>query len=187
MHEFGLRKKIFLSLNITGAVFLAFYNELTYGSICSPRSLIVAGIYAFVQALSLKPLLEGSDPFRYLERGLDVYQSKTLCVESNFDDVFESCISSLQQLAKCQIQRQDRTMGVIEAQTGMSWKSCGEKVLFIISKDGDNRCKLTVSSRPSVVTTLVDYGKNADNIKTIVDFFSNSILSHRYLEAPNER
>jgi len=55
---------------------------------------------------------------------------------------------------------------VIKGRTGLSLKSFGEIVTATITLAGDN-CEVVISSSPRLKTTLVDYGKNRDNVERI--------------------
>ncbi len=51
----------------------------------------------------------------------------------------------------------------------VSWKSWGEIIAFDIHKTNDV-IQVEISSRSVVHTTLVDYGKNLENVEKIVSF-----------------
>ena len=61
----------------------------------------------------------------------------------------------------------DPRSGRFTARRGTSWKSWGEDVVVQLSGDPD-RPSATVSSRPRVPTTLIDYGRGRRNVEHVV-------------------
>ncbi len=46
----------------------------------------------------------------------------------------------------------------------------GDVISFEVHRIDDDRTQVKVSSRPAVPTTLVDYGKNLENVERIISF-----------------
>ena len=55
----------------------------------------------------------------------------------------------------------------VELIAGFTWKSWGEIVEVRINELSQNEYIYKIASRPKLKTTLVDYGKNLENIQTI--------------------
>ncbi|MDR3614795.1 MAG: hypothetical protein P4L53_14650 [Candidatus Obscuribacterales bacterium] len=108
----------------------------------------------------------------YRETLLGVHQVQALSVERCFDEAFELCASSVLLLRNCRITQQDKELGIINAQTGTTWKSFGEKIMLTVSSTDKDSCTVTISSKPAISTTLVDYGKNVENLRVIEDALS---------------
>ena len=51
--------------------------------------------------------------------------------------------------------------------TGMSMKSYGEEIKIILISNKDSNFEYQVSSSPKLKTTIIDYGKNLENINKI--------------------
>lgn len=113
----------------------------------------------------------------YSEALLGVHQVQVLTLKQPFDEAFETCLSSIAILKKGKVTQQDRELGVIHAKTGTTWKSFGEKLMLTVSPDGDESCKVSISSKPLVGTTLVDYGKNIENIRSIVEALGKQAIT----------
>lgn len=105
----------------------------------------------------------------YSENLLGVHQVRVITLQQSFEDAFDTCGFALEELKKCRITQQDNKLGVLRARTGMTWKSFGEKIMLTVSPAGKNLCKVTASSEPVIWTTIVDYGKNIENIRSIHD------------------
>ena len=85
--------------------------------------------------------------------------------------VFDRCVRALEQFG-AEIGTQQRNDGVIEATTGLTWKSWGE-VLCVHVKDHEHeKVKVQISSSPRVETTLLDYGKGRENVEKIAGFLT---------------
>jgi hypothetical protein len=65
---------------------------------------------------------------------------------------------------KTNLTKDDSENGVIEAKTKINWKSFGE-TLTIRFVENENQTTIFVESRPSLGTTMVDYGKNLQNVE----------------------
>lgn len=57
--------------------------------------------------------------------------------------------------------------------TNMSWKSWGEEINIMLTSDKDADFEYQISSSPRLKTTLVDYGKNLENINRIESVIRN--------------
>lgn len=51
--------------------------------------------------------------------------------------------------------------------SGVTWKSWGERVVVAITPIGENQYEYVVSSSPRIPTTIIDYGKNLENVNRI--------------------
>ena len=58
--------------------------------------------------------------------------------------------------------------------TGMTLQSWGEEIKIILKSNQKNNFEYQVSSRPKLKTTLVDYGKNLENINRIENVLKNT-------------
>lgn len=52
-------------------------------------------------------------------------------------------------------------------QTGMTWKSWGEEIKIMLKSKEGSDFEYTISSSPKLKTTVVDYGKNLENVNRI--------------------
>lgn len=57
----------------------------------------------------------------------------------------------------------------------MSWKSFGELVEVSVKPNGGNKTLIEITSKPSLPTTMVDYGKNQENVEALVGFLRQRI------------
>ncbi len=142
--------------------------------------------YGSLLALSLGGLDQASikrlNP-DYSEMLLGLHQVQVFTVRRSFDEAFEACISSVLELRKCQITQQNKEIGAIRADTGMTWKSFGEKIMLTVSSADDHTCTVTISSKPRIPTALMDYGKNVENMRLIIDSLSNRVA---IIETPRD-
>ncbi len=133
--------------------------------------------YGFFMALGLGALQQLSTKqlkTDYSEALLGVHQVQVVVVKQPFDEAFETCENAVLLLKGCRITQKDKELGVIYAQTGQSWKSYGEKIMLTVSAENANACKVTISSKPAIGTTLVDYGKNVENLRAITQSIGQS-------------
>jgi len=57
--------------------------------------------------------------------------------------------------------------------TGMTMKSWGEEIKIILKSSKENNFEYQLSSIPKLKTTIVDYGKNLENINKIESIIKN--------------
>tara|TARA_R110002074_G_scaffold166808_1_gene327665 strand:- start:90 stop:473 length:384 start_codon:yes stop_codon:yes gene_type:complete len=57
--------------------------------------------------------------------------------------------------------------------SGMTWKSWGEEIKIILKSENITDFEYQISSNPKLKTTLVDYGKNLENINRIESAIKN--------------
>lgn len=88
-------------------------------------------------------------------------------VASDHDAVFDQCEAALLKMRAIPIAR-DRDLGLIYAHTGFSWKSFGERMEVAITTSDTANCTVTVVSDSVYSTTLVDYGKNTQNLNSFI-------------------
>lgn len=75
-------------------------------------------------------------------------------------------------LLKAKVKSFDEENGIIIAKTGMSWKSFGEILSITVKKDDENQTRIRIESRPTLSTTMVDYGKNLENVEKLYNLMT---------------
>ncbi len=91
-----------------------------------------------------------------------------------YDRTFDLCIESLNLIDRCRVQQDDRSGGKIIAKSSVNWKTWGDTIYFDIDRTDSEETHVKVSSRPTSWTTIVDYGKNLQNVETIVSFLNKA-------------
>ncbi len=100
-------------------------------------------------------------------------------IPMSFDESFDLCIRSLQMISRCRVKEKDHPGGRIIAGAGLNWKTWGDTILFEISAAGEGSSRIRVSSRPTARTTIVDFGKNLQNVHRIVSFLEGDDGTNR--------
>jgi len=102
---------------------------------------------------------------------LTAHKVKNIELMSPYSTAFDLCISSVNTIRKCRIQTKNISDGMIIAETGMTWHSCGEIISFELRKIGNMRTHVKVSSKPNLFIVFGDkYGKNIENVEKIIRF-----------------
>ena len=97
---------------------------------------------------------------RINNENVGVNQSRSLITELNTTDIID----------KLKINPIIRKMKMTEIKngvllkSGMTWKSWGEEIKIILKSENETDFEYQISSRPKLKTTLVDYGKNLENL-----------------------
>jgi hypothetical protein len=166
--------KLFLAAGIPFGIFMGIFYSLQYGF----PSGLVAGLFVgilfgvfmslilgFLHSWSVKRMPSGKS-----EEAMGVHHVRNVELRLPYDKVFNLCVESLRLITKCKIQKEDHSQGKIVAKAGMTWKTWGDIISFEVRKIDNDRTQVMVSSRPAVRTTLVDYGKNLENVERISAF-----------------
>ena len=173
------RKKIFLTTGVLSGLFMGIVDSLEYGIVYGIVSGIISGfIFGGIMAIvlgnmhrkSVKLLLRGENSPGNFEESLGVCHVRNLEIDLPFDEVFNLCIDSLELIKKCKVMKEDRVLGNIIAKAGMTRKTWGDLITFNLRKNRDGRILIELSSRPSWSLTVVDFGKNLENIEIIVNY-----------------
>ena len=176
--------KIFLASGIPFSIFIGILNSYIYGIPAGVISGLIAGavfgflmffILGFLHGRAVKKIGDGKFGD---ETGVD--HTRSIELNLPYDCVFDLCIRSLGLITNCKVLEEDRANGIIIAKAGINWKTWSDKVSFYINGIGNNRTNVNVSSRPTARTTIVDFGKNLDNVESIVSFINTSAGAGRY-------
>ncbi len=96
----------------------------------------------------------------------DMHQERYIELNMPFEQAFSLCLQSLNTINRCRVMSSNHDHGDIKARTGLNWKTWGDDIQIKLTK-GRNNTEINISSRPSARSTLVDFGKNLDNVEKI--------------------
>ncbi len=97
-----------------------------------------------------------------------VRQKKAVTLNMMVEQAYERSIRTLETIGPCEILTEDKDNGCISAQTPGSMKSFGEIMDIELKDAGSEKTSLTVQSRPTTRTTLVDFGKGMENLHRFI-------------------
>jgi hypothetical protein len=166
--------KLFLAAGIPFGIFMGIFYILVDGLIIGLIKGLIAGIlFGGLMSLILGLLHTSSVkrmPYGKSKEAMKVHQVRNIELQLPYDKVFNLCVDSLGLIKECEIQEKDHLQGKIVAKSGTTWKSWGEIITFQLHKIDNKTTQVIVSSRPVVSTTIVDYGKNLENVERITSF-----------------
>jgi hypothetical protein len=103
------------------------------------------------------------------EQNLGVSQKKNLKSEWNTSELIEK-LKTDPIIGKMKMQEIEN--GII-LKTGMTWISWGEEIRIILQTKRESDFDYQISSRPKLKMTLVDFGKNLENVTRIENVMKN--------------
>lgn len=170
--------KIFFISGIPCGIFGAVLFSSLYGiNVGLPAGLVFGLIFGFLMFIILGVLhsraVEKIAGDRSKE-SMGTCHVRNIELQLSYDRTFALCIKSLDLISRCRVQEQDRSKGKIIARSSVNWKTWGDTITFEITGGSNDITAVTISSRPTSWSTLVDYGKNLENVKTIVCFLERS-------------
>ncbi len=168
---------IFLAGGVPAGIFTGFlcsqqngFGQVLINSLVAGLSfgLLLCSIIEFLHGRAVRKIGDGA--FRN-ETGLDHTRKITLSVP--YDRAINLCIESIHTIRNSTVQMEDKSRGIIIARAGFNWKTWSDTISFLVSKNAQGHHIIRVSSRPTARTTLVDFGKNLDNVARIISFLQS--------------
>ena len=96
----------------------------------------------------------------------DIHQKRNIELDIPIEQAFSLCIKSLKTINRCRVIAQSLDNGEIKARAGLNLKTWGDDIYFKLTHETGSTV-VEISSRPSAKSTLVDFGKNLDNVERI--------------------
>jgi len=166
--------KIFLANGLAFGIFMGILFSCLYGlNTGLPAGLMSGLVFGFIMYVILGFLhsravsrISGvSSP-----ESMSSFQIRNIKLRVPFDKAFDLCVASIGLIRNCRVREQDRSRGSIVARSSVNWKTWGDTISFEIAGSGSEETDVRVSSRPTARSTIVDYGKNLENVEKIVAF-----------------
>jgi hypothetical protein len=95
-------------------------------------------------------------------------QERDVAIAAGSGQAIDVCVGALNAVRRATIQRVDKEAGRIDATVGGDWRSFGERVTVVVKPVDAVSSVVTVRSVPRWGTTVVDWGKGAENVDTFV-------------------
>jgi len=122
-------------------------------------------VFSFIQVILTKRM-QPENP----EDAQKVRHVREIELQLPYNDAFNVCCESLASIQCCAITKKDLLQGKIVADAGPSWRSYGEVITFDIEQVDAWRTHVRVLSRPFIPTTLIDWGKNLQNVQKVAQY-----------------
>ncbi|WP_226668084.1 hypothetical protein [Metabacillus litoralis] len=106
-----------------------------------------------------------------------VHQKNTYELQLSVSEAFQLCKQTVSVLNSAKITYENQEKGLLIFKTGINWRTWGDVVEIALNEINPSSTKISIHSRPRVPTTLVDYGKNAENVQQIINFIKNKEVS----------
>jgi len=170
-----LYRRLFLRAGLPFAIIMALVLMPSHGLVAGCLYGLLAGI-AFGLFMSI---ILGSLHIAAVRRisGGDiditaVNHSGTALLAHPLESALDLCAAAVGELKGGHILSRDEAGGTLEARSGKTWKSFGERITFTLADRGDGITEVAFASRPAAGTTVVDYGKNLQNVRQIAIFLA---------------
>lgn len=130
--------------------------------------------FGLIMALTLGPLqyffvrkLTLGKPF-----DLSPIQHRTLTLPVSANVVWEQCFLALHKFPVYVVET-NLEKNVIRAKTSATWKTWGDDIIINFSTVDNTTTRIDITCRPSLRTTIVDYGKNYENAEKLLKLLQN--------------
>jgi hypothetical protein len=84
---------------------------------------------------------------------------------------FNRALEGIHLLRKSRVSVAEQETGRIDARIGTTWKSFGERVSVEVLPTGATTSRVLIRSKPRLSITIVDYGKNDQNVGVVAGHF----------------
>lgn len=138
--------------------------------------LLMAAIIIPVQLLATRNLTSKESESR---------QFQEFMVTGSVPIIFDLLCKALSELKFIQNIETNIESKSITSKTRMSWASFGEVIVIKAREAGDGKVSVTISSSPAMRVTAADYGKNARNIRAILEKLADLGVRDVQLKHPN--
>jgi hypothetical protein len=99
-----------------------------------------------------------------------VKQHRKIVLLANFDTAFDWCIRSAWKLKTAKIKSENKIEGIIKARDGLNFHSFGTDIIFNLTSINESLTEIEISTRPSIKTTIVDYGESLRIIEEVSNY-----------------
>ena len=148
----------------------------TYGAVIG----LVMQIYSDRKIRQLQPNAKEED--------FSTHQTQLSFLLCDYQKAFDLCLESIEFLKNGNVKTTNFENGLIEAQTGMTWKSFGTVIQLKLKQLTETSTEIEITAKPLVKTTLIDYGETLETVNTLIEFFKskNEELNYNLLESKIE-
>lgn len=103
-----------------------------------------------------------------MDEDFSVKQKRDLVVLTNFETAFDLCRQAVSE-SGAKIKSEDPAKKIIKAKKGMNFHSFGTDIVFNLKPINENLTEIEIVTRPTVRTTIVDYGESYKTIEKIIE------------------
>lgn len=108
---------------------------------------------------------------------LALTKSRHVHVPWSKDRAIAICREAILSIKSCSVVNENVPVGTITAKAGLSWKSFGEIIKISVEQKSNQETDIEISSEPIYSPTIMDYGKNSENVEKICAFLTQSVNS----------
>ncbi|TXC90451.1 hypothetical protein FS935_10960 [Metabacillus litoralis] len=170
--------KIFIFTSIPFGFFMYIQALIFNNSEPSASLYIIIGlVFGLFMSLILTILDYQSNKSIGEGKSSGVHKKGSIEVQLPGHEAFKVCKKVGSVLNGARISYENQQKGLLIIKTGISWKTWGDIIEVVVEEVGANSTRVSIQSRPLVPTTLVDYGKNSENIQRIIRYLEKEHVS----------
>ena len=111
-----------------------------------------------------------SDPSN---KDFDINQKEILALFYGADESFDLCVQFISEKLNAKAGFSDRSQGIIEARTRMSWDSNGNNVKIFVRKLTENLTEIEIATTPAIPSSFMDMGGGVRIIEEAREYFES--------------
>ena len=140
------------------------------------ESMIIGLIFGTIMVVTLGIANFVSVKSRGGSASTSVVQESEVDLNLTMEDAFEYCKVATSTIKGTKVTFEDFNRGVIRAKTPLNISTWGDVIEFELYKVSEETTMVRVKSKPVLATTIIDYGKNLENINKITRFLVRKVV-----------
>lgn len=166
-------KKLVL-LCFVSAIFFGIYRFLMGSDLT--ESVIIGLIFGTFMVVTLGIANFVSVRSRGGNASTSVVQENEVDLDLTMEDAFQYCKVATSTIKGTKITFEDINRDVIRAKTPLNISTWGDVIEFELHKVTEETTTVRLKSKPVLATTMIDYGKNLENINRITRFLERKVV-----------
>ena len=150
------------------------FNQFLFGFVLGVVEGLIIQLWSEIRTRKLTKSKNAED--------YSVKQNRNLVVLANFETAFDLCRETVSDIG-AKIKSENLTDKTIKAKKGMNFHSFGTDIVFKLKPINENLTEIEIVTRPTVRTTIVDYGESYQAIEKITEILKDkdAALNRRIL------
>ena len=164
-----------LAFGFLSGIFLSIINASLEGFALGLVAGLIWAVLVFVVILPLDVFTKIKCNLKYGFVDFRLHQQRTIRIAADYITILDTSQKVFQSQKKMYLRKKDAKRGIIDAEVGRSWRSFGERMTVTLNWDQGSKVFVTVSSRPKISTTMIDFSKNFENVELIIQGIRNRL------------
>jgi hypothetical protein len=162
---------IFIFVSLTLGLIFGTFLSFRMNSFTAFKIGIIAAVIGTSLTLGIIILIDICEKIKcYVKYGIidfRINQERRVLIDGDYTEVFNKLFNILVKSNKIHVTKKDLKDGISKADTSWSWRSFGERIEIKLFR-ADGRVRVILTSKPKIITAMIDHSKNFENLELII-------------------